>query len=202
MEWRDPETGQIKAWVWIASGGAVLILFLLVKGISGGQTTSNGTITAPGQNSDITDLLNQMEQELQALQQNQQPPPDPNPNPNPKPKLKSYTVKQGDTWNTIAAKFGMTIDQFFKHNPTLKSLGTPDTIRGGGRVVQVFNVKPTPTPKPTNYTVLKGDTWKSIASKFSLTLPQFYALNPTLPHRPNQIRSGGRTVIVGTSNTH
>jgi LysM repeat protein len=206
MEWRDPNTGQIKMWVWVASGLAVVVGLFLFKGISSGQSTTTGTTIAGGQSSDTTDLISQLEQALQDLQK-QAPNPDP---PIPpivhKHTLKPYTVKSGDTWNSIATHFGMTLDQFFRHNPDLKSLGTPDQARAGGRIVQVFKGEGTgnnPPPAPKTYVVKAGDTFKMIATKFNLTRAQFYSLNPTLPTTHFQMaRGGGRTVTVGTANTH
>lgn len=205
MEWRDPNTGQIKMWVWVASGLAVVVGLFLFKGISSGQATTTGTTIAGGQSSDTTDLISQLEQALQDLQ-NQQPSPVPDPIPPivHKHTLKSYTVKSGDTWNSISTRFGMTLDQFFRHNPDLKSLGTPDQARAGGRIVQVFKGEGTkPPPAPTSYVVKAGDTFKSIANRFNLTKAQFYTLNPTLQTNAfRSIRKGGRTVVVGTANTH
>jgi LysM repeat protein len=210
MELRDPNTGQIKTWVWgIAGVGFIVIIFVVMKAI-GGQSTTGSTQVAAGQSSDITDAMSTMEQELQALleqQSNATPPPSTNPPPDPHPHahtMRDYVVKHNETWTSISTMFGMTLAQFFKHNPTLKGTD-PNQMRGGGRTIKVFDNPPTlppPTQKPVSYTTKFGDTWKSIAAKFNLTLPQFYALNPTIHHRPNVNRPKGVSVIVGTSNVH
>lgn len=204
MELRDPATGQIKTWVIAAIGVVgVLAVFILAK-VGGGQSTSSQPTTVTGgQNSDYSSALQQLEDAIQNLNA-QNPSPTPTPTPKQVPGLKAYTVLKGDTWNSIAAKFGMTLNEFYLFNPSAKTAGSPDQARGGGKIVQVFSSKPDTggNNNPTTYKVLKGDTWTSIAHKFNITLQQFYTLNPTLQHRPNIARQGGRTVIVGTSNTH
>jgi LysM repeat protein len=202
MEFRDPSTGQIKTWVWIVSGLGIVVLLFLAKSVAGGQTTSTGTTPAGGQNSDITDLLNQLNDALTNIKQPPTQDGGPDPTPKPKHELVDYTVVKGDTWKSIATKYGMTLRQFFRVNPTLKNIDTPTTVRSGGRIIQVWKPAAGSNPGPTSYTVKHGDTWKSITSHFGITLAQFYALNPSIRHTPNQIRQGGKVVVVGTSNTH
>ena len=202
MEWRDPNTGQIKTWVWIVGAiGAVLAVFLFTR-LS--TSTDSSTAGMPVDSSTIEDALSQMEDAIQQLEQNpiQSNPPNPIVNPNPPPTrhtFKSYTVQRGDTWASIAAKFGMTLAQFLKHNPSLKNAsGDENTIRGGGRVVQVFDVAPIGDGgnNKQSYVVKAGDTWKSITTQFNITLKQLYRWNPTLPKQPNVKRGGGRTITV------
>lgn len=220
MEWRDPNTGQIKMWVWAIAGlGFVVVLFLFSKVAGSGQTTTGSVIPAEGQSSDITEYLNQISDALDQLlppgnipTPDPDPDPDPDPNPNPNPnrpnpmprQFMQYKIKSGDTWTTVANTFGMTLRQFFKHNPTLKTIGTPTKERSGGRMVKVFQraVDPIPTSTPTSYTVKKGDTWKSISNQFDIRLRRLYKLNPNIPRNPLQKRQGGREVIVGTANVN
>lgn len=204
MELRDPNTGQIKTWVIAAVGVVGVLAFFIISKVGGGQSVSSQpTAVTGGQNSDYSSALQQLEDSIQQLAA-QNPTNTPPPSPPSVPGLKAYTVAKGDTWNSIATKFGMTLNELYLFNPALKTAGQPDMARAGGRIIQVFSSKPdtNPNPTPTTYKVLRGDTWTKIASKFNLTLQQFYTLNPTLPHRPNVARQGGRTVIVGTSNTH
>lgn len=210
MEIRDPNTGQIKTWVWgVAALGFVIFLFVISKMVSGGQTTAGGTIPASGQSSDISDLLRELNESLADMNPDPTqptgpaPPVPPTPNPT---NYKQYTVLQGDTWKSIAGKFSMTLEQFFTKNPALKTIGTPDSIRSGGRNVFVFDVA-AKTATPTTFTVAGplANTWNEIASKFNLTLTQFFALNPTLDtrreKRADRERRVGREVVVGTSYT-
>lgn len=88
LEIRDPATGQIKGWVWIALGIVGVAIFFLISRL-GGSADSGSAAPAPnvtgGQSSDITDYLNQLEQNLQDIAGNSNvpvttgSPPAPNP---------------------------------------------------------------------------------------------------------------------------
>jgi LysM repeat protein len=204
MEIRDPNTGQIKTWVWaVVALVTVVLVFVVTKVMGGGQSTTTASQTAAGQSSDITAQIAAMEAELQQLLQNQSgtgtPPPPPPPPPG--PKTKNYTIKHGETLTEIADKFGIKLAHLITLNPVLKNVDV-NKVLGGGRVIQIPLNKTAGTPTPEKYTVKAGDTWTSIANQFHITVQQFYALNPTLAHTPNQTRSGGRAVIVGTSYVH
>ncbi len=210
MEFRDPATGQIKTWVWAAGAlGFVLVLFLFTKVAGSGQSTSAGTIPAGGQSSDITDMLAQLMDAIKKMDASNPPPTTPPPvTPPPSTHtLKDYVVRPGESWASIATKFGMTVAQLFEANPILQSLGHPNKERVGGRTIKVWDVPPvTPPPStPTTFTLTKRiDTWNEVASKFHLTLPQFFALNPRLDtfkeKRADFERKAGQTVVVGTGN--
>lgn len=204
MEWRDPNTGQIKTWVWgVAALGFVGFLFIITKVVGGGQTTAGGTLPVAGQSSDITDLLSQLTEALADMQ-------DPT-NPTTPPVVppvtgfKNYTVLAGDTWRDIAGKFGMTLDEFFVKNPTLRTAGTPDTARKGGRTVLVKDIA-AKTKTPVKFTLTNSiDTWKEVAAKYNLSLTQFFALNPSLDtareKNATYERKAGRQVVVGSAYT-
>lgn len=208
MEIRDPNTGQIKTWVWAAGAlGFVVVLFVFTKVAGSGQSTSAGTIPASGQSSDITDMLSALMDAIKKIDASN-PPPTSNPPPPPpdphKHDVKEYKVKAGESWNDVAAKFGMTLHQLYKLNPILQSLGHPDLNRVGGRTIKVWDVAGTNDPAPTTFKLTKTlDTWREVASKSGLTLPQFFALNPSLntrrEKRPDVERKAGRTVNIGAT---
>lgn len=205
LEWRDPNTGQIKIWVWVVAGVAALVGIMLLMRTS--PTTSAGVVSE-GQSSDITDQLAQFQDALDQLAEQSQPTPNPNPAPTPTPNpiptpstTKSYTVKSGDTWNSIAANFGISLQKLYELNPTVAQVGRPDHKRIGGRIIQIpFNATPsTPTPVNREYTIKAGDTLKGIAKSFNLSLTELKALNPNLRgfKTPRVKRAGGKTISVG-----
>jgi LysM repeat protein len=205
MEFRDANTGQIKTWVWgVIALGFVVLMFVITKVIGGGQTTAAGTIPADGQSSDITDILAQLQESLNDLEGTTPTTPTPTPTPTPSGQAyKQYTVLKNDTWRDIAGKFGMTLDQFFEKNPTLKRRDL-DVPRVGGRNIFVFDVAPK-TATPKSYVVRAGDTWNELIAANNISLARFFQLNPSLDTKrekaANRERTGGRTVIVGTSYT-
>ena len=209
MEIRDPNTGQIKTWVWAAAAlGFVAVLFIFTKVAGSGQTTSAGTIPAGGQSSDITDMLADLMDAIKKLDDSNAPPISNPPPPPPPPgggkhEIVNYKVKPGESWNDIADRFGMSLKQLYKLNPILQSLGHPDKDRIGGRTIKVWGDIVSPhDPEVKTFTLTKRiDTWKEVADKFHLTVPQFLALNPDLntnrEKRPNFERKAGKTVVVG-----
>lgn len=74
VEIRDPATGQIKTWVWIAFAAVVVgVLFLTSKVSSGSSSDSGGSPyfgggAGGGQSSDITDYLTQLNDAIIDLQ--------------------------------------------------------------------------------------------------------------------------------------
>jgi DNA repair exonuclease SbcCD ATPase subunit len=88
LEIKDPATGQIKTWVWIAMGVVGVAIFFLISragGSANNATAAPAPNVAGGQSSDITDYLNQLESSLQDIAGNSNvpvtttQPPAPNP---------------------------------------------------------------------------------------------------------------------------
>jgi LysM repeat protein len=76
-------------------------------------------------------------------------------------------------------------------------------LNGTGNTAPTPTPTPTPTPDPNartwkKYTVVKNDTWETIAGKFGMTLTQLFEKNPTLRNlgTPTTPRQGGREIFV------
>ena len=91
---------------------------------------------------------------------------------------KTYIVELNDSLFSIAAEFGITIDQLLAYNPEIAA--NPNSIGVGSARSSSRRVDaplPSPTALPTNlapgariqYVVATGDTLQSIAAKFNST---------------------------------
>lgn len=101
---------------------------------------------------------------------------------------KRYVVKPGDTLGSIAANFGVTVDEI-KKSSALKT----DTINNGDIVLI-----PVPQEKVTQskYTVAKGDTLSKIGKRFGVSVSQLKRANGL---KGNTLRAGMRLNIPGLS---
>lgn len=89
----------------------------------------------------------------------------------------THTVQRGETLSVIARRYGITVNQLAQAN----NITNVNLIRVG----QVLRIpgKTTPTPPPapvpstTNYTVKRGDTLYSIATRHRTTVAQLVRLN-------------------------
>jgi LysM repeat protein len=75
-----------------------------------------------------------------------------------------YQVQKDDTLQSIAARFGITVEELVAANKFLEAEGLPPHQK---LTVQTYEVQ-------------KGDTLRSIATRFGLTLDQLLAANPSL----------------------
>ncbi|WEG12906.1 LysM peptidoglycan-binding domain-containing protein [Pullulanibacillus sp. KACC 23026] len=107
----------------------------------------------------------------------------------------TYVVKQGDTLNAIAAKFGTTVQKLVK----LNGIENPDLIYVG----QKIKLKATKTSsskagssEPSYYTVKKGDTLSKIAAEFHTTIKELMALNSI--QNPDYIQAGQKLKLPGS----
>ncbi|MBX3002154.1 MAG: LysM peptidoglycan-binding domain-containing protein, partial [Caldilineaceae bacterium] len=112
-----------------------------------------------------------------------------------------YTVRSGDYWTRIARECGVTLQALYNANPELRAR-RGDAIRPGDQVIIPISAQqspPTPTarpaataipsPTPTRttpttrqdygfyYTVVRGDTWSTIAARYNMALEDLYAYN-------------------------
>ena len=97
-----------------------------------------------------------------------------------------YIVARGDTLKSLAARFGSTVDSIVASNPDITN---PNVIYEGQRLT-IYNAggpgNPPPTPPPSNgqvYYVIKGDTLRKIAAKFSTTVDAILRLNPQITNQ-------------------
>ncbi|MBQ3296295.1 LysM peptidoglycan-binding domain-containing protein [Candidatus Saccharibacteria bacterium] len=95
-----------------------------------------------------------------------------------------YTVQEGDTMESIAAKYGLTTDQIRWSNNLKTTAVTPG------------NVLVLPSVPGIVYTVKSGDTIESIASKYGSTAAEITALNDL---EVSGIKEGDKIVIKNGS---
>lgn len=85
--------------------------------------------------------------------------------------MEIYVVQQGDTINSIAERFGVSIEKLIIDN----GLDNPDSLIVGQTIVIAY-------PKET-YMVQQGDTLESIANTFHVSVMQLLRNNPFLSDR-------------------
>jgi LysM repeat protein len=99
-----------------------------------------------------------------------------------------WKVHTGDSYQSIAAKTGLTVDDLETFNPYVN----PDTIQPGDRIQLRLHVprgKPKP-PGPRFYTVRTGDTFASIARKTKHSMLRLLDINPKV--NPANLQPGQR----------
>lgn len=99
-----------------------------------------------------------------------------------------WKVHTGDSYQSIARKTGLTVDELERFNPYVN----PDAIQPGQRLKLRLKVpvsKPKP-PGPRSYTVRSGDTLASIATKTHHSLGFLQQLNGKLD--PKALQPGDR----------
>jgi LysM repeat protein len=113
-------------------------------------------------NTDITNPSRIYEGQRLQVPKSGSPAPTPAPGP-------TYIVQRGDTLRKIAARFGTTVNELLKLNPTIAD---PNKINVGQKLV---------LPAPVEiYTVVRGDTLRKIATRFNTTVQKLLELNPSI----------------------
>ena len=98
-----------------------------------------------------------------------------------------YTVKWGDSLNTIAMRCGITILALLDANPGITN---PNRIFAGQRLnIPSGTPPPPPAPGPATYVVKRGDTLGTIAYRFHTTVAALMKANPLIGN-PNRIYPG------------
>ncbi len=96
-----------------------------------------------------------------------------------------YQVMFGDTLESIANKYGITIDELIKINSN-------SDIKYGDFIVVPSNVSDF-----INYTIIEGDTLYSIASKYNVSVDSILALNGL---NKDEYLYPGEVIIIPKSN--
>jgi LysM repeat protein len=99
-----------------------------------------------------------------------------------------WKVHSGDSYVSIAAKTGLTVEQIEAFNPYVD----PSAIIPGQRLKLRAKV-PKPKPKPLGpkfYTLRAGDSYGSIAAKTGKDITKLQQLNPKL--KPTKLQPGDR----------
>ena len=97
----------------------------------------------------------------------------------------TYTIVKGDTFNSIATKFGTSAQTLENLNPGVN----PNDLQVG----EVINVPG--TPRTSQYTIVKGDTFSSIASRIGTDVQTLENLNPGV--NPNDLQIGEVITVPG-----
>lgn len=100
--------------------------------------------------------------------------------PTPDQTPKTHVVAAGDSFESIANKYGLTLRELLGANPQLMKIGDKLNIP--------VPVEIPPTPSAQSYTVQRGDTLYAIAIKFGTTVPALVAANNI--QNPNLIQVG------------
>jgi len=101
----------------------------------------------------------------------------------PPPQTGKYTIQSGDTFTTIAAKFGTSPEKIQDLNPGVN----PNNLQIG-QVINVPSGAIHPPPQTDKYTIQAGDTFTSIAAKLGTSAQEIQALNPGV--NPNDLQIG------------
>jgi len=114
----------------------------------------------------------------------------------------TYTVKTGDTISSIARRYGVSSANLMAWNkitdPTRLGIGQVLTIQGSiTDVSQAPKAVRVTAPAPTtNYTIVSGDTFYSIARTHKLSVTQLRDLNPDVS--THHIAAGQKLRVSGT----
>ena len=94
-----------------------------------------------------------------------------------------YTIRAGDTFFTLARRFGTTVDAIQRANPNVD----PDRLQIG----QIICIPGVPSPCPPGtfaYTVRAGDTFFALARRFGTTVDAIQRANPNVD--PDRLQIG------------
>lgn len=112
-----------------------------------------------------------------------------------------YIVARGDTLKSLASRFNTSVDSLLAANPEITN---PNLIYEGQHLKVYVSAPPPPPPPPPSgqvYYVRKGDTLRSIASKFSTTVDAILKVNPQITN-PNVIYVGQAISIPAGVSTY
>lgn len=190
LEQQDKARSSIKTKIFVALGVnvAVLLGLLLMPGCKREQPVAEvppesfyvDTNTVP----EVTDTNVVAAADTNYVQTPTQTYVEPTPIAQPEATASEYAIQKGDTFSSIAPKFGISVAALKAANPTVdpaklqigKKINIPSATTavaapsGGGTVVDV-------TSGTTTYTVKSGDTLGKLASEFHTTVKAIQSAN-------------------------
>jgi LysM repeat protein len=123
--------------------------------------------------------------------------------PPPRQEVVAYVVQRGDTLRSISTQFGVSVDRLLEFNGLTRAQG--DQLRPGQRLYIPANAPaartppPTATPQPRDqivaYVVARGDTLRSIAARFGVSVERLLEFNGLTRAQGDQLRPGQRLYI-------
>lgn len=112
------------------------------------------------------------------------------PTPSPCPGGFLYTIRAGETFFSIARRFGIAVDALVAANPGVD----PSQLRIGQQIcVPAPAPPPGPCPGGFLYTIRAGDTFFSLARRFNITLQALISANPSVD--PDRLQFGQQICI-------
>ncbi|MGB9886120.1 MAG: LysM peptidoglycan-binding domain-containing protein [Moorellales bacterium] len=103
----------------------------------------------------------------------------------------TYTVRPGDTFYSIARRFGTTVEALRAANPGID----PERLQVGQRICLPPGIPgPIPCPGGTIYQVRSGDTLYSLGRRFGVSVAELVAANPHLTD-PERLQVGDYVCI-------
>jgi peptidoglycan-N-acetylglucosamine deacetylase len=108
-----------------------------------------------------------------------------------------YIVNRGDTLNKLAVRFNTTVNRLLALNTAITNA---NIIYEGQRLAVPSSRTPAPTPGQT-YTVVRGDTLRSIAVRFNTTVDEILKLNPDIKDA-NRISVGQKIILPSTVSSY
>jgi peptidoglycan endopeptidase LytF len=100
-----------------------------------------------------------------------------------------YTIRAGDTFFSLAARFNTSVDAIIEANPNVN----PDALAIGQQICIPVPPIPGPCPGGTIYTIRAGDTLFALANRFNTTVNAILDANPGLD--PENLQVGRRICI-------
>ncbi|MGI6364254.1 MAG: LysM peptidoglycan-binding domain-containing protein [Bacillota bacterium] len=99
-----------------------------------------------------------------------------------------YTIQAGDTFFTLAQRFGTTVQAIQQANPG----ANPNNLRIG-QVICIPSAQPPSCPNGFLYTIRAGDTFFTLAQRFGTTVQAIQQANPGV--NPNNLQIGQQICI-------
>ena len=95
-----------------------------------------------------------------------------------------YTIRPGDTFFGLAARFNTTVQAIMNANPGVN----PNNLQIGQQICIPVAPAPGPCPGGFTYTIRAGDTFFSIARRFGISVSALMAANPNVD--PDRLQIG------------
>ncbi|HHW39674.1 MAG TPA: LysM peptidoglycan-binding domain-containing protein [Syntrophomonadaceae bacterium] len=100
-----------------------------------------------------------------------------------------YVIRPGDTYFSLARRFGTTVDALIAANPGVD----PNNLQIGMTICIPVAPVPGPCPGGFTYVIRGGDTFFSLARRFGISVEALMAANPGVD--PNNLRIG-QTICI------
>ena len=101
-----------------------------------------------------------------------------------------YTIRPGDTFFGLAARFNTTVQAIMNANPGVN----PNNLQIGQQICIPVAPAPGPCPGGFTYTIRAGDTFFSIARRFGISVSALMAANPNVD--PDRLQIGQEIVCL------